>query len=194
LPAAHEILDAWRDFAPNYNEPDPRQSEDLAGVLGVTDVVVVARATMLRPFYSIPMGPGTQPARTSTLTLEVETIVAGALVHERHGTIQVTVPVGFLSDPLPPRNLGGQHVVALLRDREAETRGKQDEHPERYAGQYGFTSGQGLFVESDRGLVTPLWEPGAVPGAATDSITHLVDSIEAALPADFSLPMDQRSQ
>lgn len=193
LPTVQEVQQAWRDFVAIYNEPDPRQRGDLAGLLAITDAVVVARATTIRPFYSIPMGPGGDPARTSSLTLEVETIVAGALVHQRQGTIQVTLAAGVLANPLPPSNLGGQRVVVLLQDREAEARRMQDENLERYAGQYGFTSGQGLFVATDRGLVTPLWLGEPVTGADTDSVSELLDSIEAALPADFPLPVDQRA-
>ncbi len=196
LPALQEVQQSWEPFAGNYNEPDPRQRADLAGLLAITDAVVVARATTLRPHYSIPLDHSVPDAmHTSSLTLEVETVVAGALVHERQGTVQVTLVVGLLTEPLPPSDFGGHRVVALLRDREAETRGlpEQQPHAARYAGQYGFTSGQGLFVASDQGLVTPLWEFDDVAGAATDSIPALVGSIEAALPADFALPVEQRA-
>lgn len=196
LPALQEVQQSWEPFAGNYNEPDPRQRADLAGLLAITDAVVVARATTLRPHYSIPLGhPLPDAIHTSSLTLEVETLVAGALVHERQGTVQVTLVVGLLTEPLPPSDLGGHRVVALLRDREAEARGlpEQQPHAARYAGQYGLISGQGLFVASDQGLVTPLWEFDDVAGAATHSIPALVESIEAALPADFALPVGQRA-
>ncbi len=193
LPTAHEVRHAWADFASLYNEPDAGQRGDLAGLLAITDAVVLGRADTIRPFYAIPMPRGEDPARTSTLTLEVETVVAGTLVHQQRGTVQVTITAGFLADPIPPRDMGQQRVVALLQDREAQSRVGRFERPERYAGQYGLTSGQGLFVASADGVVPPLWQGAPVDGAAVSSVDQLVDSIQETLPADFHRPVDLRA-